>query len=186
MRARTAAVAGCALWVVSMVGCESSRSVVPLLSTIGVPLTPPTLAPLRVVTRSTAVRDPLLVRGSEAAYTDVESALGYAISSASVPWASQHRTGAGSTDGWQLLVELTSADARFDEGRVIFTVTVRATLEARAGNVYLAQTQASCRQGGIAAPDRGGPILYKCMMEIGRDLNGWLEGVDLDAVAAEH
>ena len=27
---------------------------------------------------------------------------------------------------------------------------------ARAGNVYLAQTQASCRQGGIAPPDQGG------------------------------
>jgi hypothetical protein len=187
MRARTA-VAGCALMVVSMVGCESSasRQVVPLLTTIGMPLTPPTLVPLRVVTRSTAVHDPLLMRNSDAAYTDVESALGYAISSASVPWANQHRTAAGSQEGWQLFVELTSADARFDEGRVIFTVTVRATLLARAGNVYIAQTNASCRQGGIAPPDKGGPVLYKCMMEIGRDLNGWLDGVDLDAVAAEH
>jgi hypothetical protein len=186
MRARTAAVAGCALLLVSVVGCEGSRQIVPLLNTIGVPLTPPTLAPLRVVTRSTAVRDPLLMRGSDAAYTDVESALGYAISSASVAWANQHRTHEGSKDGWQLFVEITSADARFDDGRVIFTVAVRATLQARAGNVYLAQTQASCRQGGIAAPDKGGPVLYKCMMEIARDLNGWLDGVDLDAVAPEH
>jgi hypothetical protein len=187
MRARTAAAAaGSALLMVSTAGCESSRQVVPLLSTIGVPLTPPTVVPLRVVTRSTAVHDPLLMRGSDAAYTDVESALGYAISSASVPWANQLRTKTGSQAGWQLFVEITSADARFDEGRVIFTVAVRATLHARAGNVYLAQTQASCRQGGIAAPDKGGPILYKCMMEIGRDLHGWLDGVDLDAVAMDH
>jgi hypothetical protein len=170
----------------SVVGCQGPKQIVPLLSTVGVPLTPPTSAPLRVVTRSTAVRDPLPIRGSDAAYTDVESALGYAVSSASVPWATEHRAHAGSKDGWQLFVEITSADARFDEGRVIFTVAVRATLEARAGNVYLAQTQASCRQGGIAAPDKGGPILYKCMMEIGRDLNGWLDGVDLDPVAMEH
>ncbi len=156
------------------------------MSTIGVPLTPPTVAPLRVVTRSTAVRDPLPMRGSDASYADVESALGVAISSASVPWANQVRASAASSGGWQLFVEITSADARFDEGRVIFTVAVRATLHARAGNVYLAQTQASCRQGGLAAPDQGGPILYKCMMEIGRDLHGWLDGVDLDAVATAH
>jgi hypothetical protein len=172
--------------MMSVVGCESSRQIVPLLSTIGTPLTPPTSAPLRVVTRSTAVHDPLLMRGSDAAYADVESALGYAISSASVPWANQQRANAGIKDGFQLFVEITSADARFDDGRVIFTVAVRATLHARAGNVYLAQTQASCRQGGIAAPDKGGPVLYKCMMEIGRDLYGWLDGVDLDAVATPH
>jgi hypothetical protein len=166
-----------------MVGCESSRHLVPLLDTIGVPLTPPTLVPLRVVTRSTAVQDPLPMRGSDAAYTGIESALGYAIASATVPWASQHRSHASSQDGWQLSVEITNADGSFEDGRVIFSVAVRATLHARAGNVYLAQTLASCRQGAIAPPDKGGPIMYKCMMEIGRDISGWLDGVDLDAVA---
>lgn len=164
-------------------GCEGSRHVVRLLETAGVPLTPATSVPLRVVTRSTAVHDPLPMRGSDATYGDVESALGYAVSSATVPWASQHRSLPASKDGWELFVEVTNADAHYDEGRVVFTVAVRATLRARAGNVYLAQTQASCRQGGIAQPDQGGSIMYKCMMEIGRDLDGWLEGVDLDAVA---
>jgi hypothetical protein len=165
-------------------GCESSRRIVPLLGALGVPLTAPTSAPLRVVTRSTAVHDPLPMRGSDTTYSDVESALGYAIASATVPWANQHRSHPTSRDGWQLFVEVTNADAQYDHGRVIFSVAVRATLRARAGNVYLAQTQASCRQGGIALPDKGGPVMYKCMMEIGRDLDGWLEGVDLDAVAA--
>jgi hypothetical protein len=73
--------------------------------------------------------------------------------------------------------------AVYDDGRVIFWVAVRATLRERAGNVYLAQTQASCRQGGIVAPDKGAPIMYRCMMELGRDLNGWLQGVNLNAVA---
>jgi hypothetical protein len=164
--------------------CDSSHQIVPLLQTTGVPLTPPTAAPLRVVTRSTAVHDPLPMRGSGAVYSDVESALGYAIASATLPWANQHRAHPGARDGWQLFVEVTNADAQFDDGRVIFSVAVRATLRARAGNVYLAQTQASCRQGGVTAPDKGGPIMYKCMMEIGRDLDGWLEGVDLDAVAS--
>lgn len=180
---RTAALA-LALSTLPMIGCESSRQIVRLLDVAGVPLTPPTSVPLRVVTRSTAVHDPLPMRGSDATYADVESALGYAISSATVPWANQHRTHPVSKDGWELFVEITNSDAHYDGGRVIFSVGVRATLRARAGNVYLAQTQASCRQGGIAHPDKGGPIMYKCMMELGRDLDGWLEGVDLDAVAA--
>ena len=177
---RTAALA---IGVLLMSSCESSRQIVPLLETLGVPVTASTSVPLRVVTRSTAVTDPLPMRGSAVTYADVESALGYAIASATVPWASQRRADPSSRDGWQLSVELTSASAQYDGGRVIFSLAVRATLRARAGNVYLAQTQASCRQGGIAPPEGGGPVMYKCMMEIGRDLDGWMEGVDLDAVA---
>ena len=56
-----------------------------------------------------------------------------------------------SKDGWQLFVEVTNADAQYEDGRAIFAVGVRATLRARAGNVYLAQTQAGCRQGASAA-----------------------------------
>jgi hypothetical protein len=50
--------------------------------------------------------------------------------------------------------------------------------------VYLAQSQASCRQGGLVPSTRGAPVMYRCMMEIGHDLAGWLDGVDLDSVAA--
>lgn len=178
---RTAALAVCALLTAS---CESSHQVVRLLDVAGVPLTPPSSVPLRVVTRSTAVHDPLPMRGSDTTYSDVESALGYAVASATVPWANQHRDHPASRDGWQLFVEIINADAEYQGGRVIFSLGVRATLHARAGNVYLAQTQASCRQGGMAPPEESGPVMYKCMMEIGRELDGWLDGVDLDAVAA--
>lgn len=171
------AAAGC-------VGCVGSEKVVPLLSAAGIPLTQPTTVPLRVVTRSTAVHDPLHLRGSAVEYADIEAALGHAVSSATVPWANAHRAQAKDRDGWQLLVEVTNADAEYESGRLIFSLGVRATLRARAGNVYLAQTQASCRQGGIVDADEGAPILYKCMMEVGRDLDGWLEGVDLDAVGS--
>lgn len=163
-------------------GCgSSSLEIVPLLSSAGVPITEPTTVPLRVVTRSTAVDDPLRMRGTGVAYSDIEGALGYAVSSATVPWAERHRAHPTSKDGWQLTVEITTDDAAYDDPRVIFSIAVRATLRARAGNVYLGQTQASCRQGGIAEPGRGAPIMYKCMMEIGRDLAGWLDGVNLDA-----
>ncbi len=168
-------------------GCgHSAPEIVPLLTAAGIPLTQPTTVPLRVVTRSTAVRDPLRLRGSDVVYGDIEAALGHAISSATVPWADAHRTHVTSKDGWQLFVEVTNADAEYDDGRVVFSLAVRATLRARAGNLYLSQTQASCRQGGIVAPNDGAPIMYRCMMEIGRDLAGWLDGVDLDAVAPPH
>jgi hypothetical protein len=166
--------------------CAESTEIVPLLTAAGVPLTDPTTVPLRVVTRSTAVDDPLRMRGSGVAYGDIEAALGHAVASATVPWAEAHRLHPTSKDGWQLNVEITNDDAAYDDHRVIFSVAVRATLRARAGNVYLAQAQASCRQGGIAAPSKGAPIMYRCMMEIGRELAGWLEGVDLDAASTGH
>jgi hypothetical protein len=164
-------------------GCSETTTIVPLLSAAGVPTTEATTVPLEVVTRSTAVRDPLPLRGSGVAYGDIEAGLGHAISSAAVPWAESHRSARTGKKGWQLFVEVTNVDATYEDRRVIFSVGVRATLRARSGNVYLAQTQASCRQGGIAAPDRGAPIIYRCMMEVGHDLAGWLDGVNLDAVA---
>ena len=179
------------LLLLSAAGCGSSggTEIVPLLAAAGIPLTSPATVPLEVVTRSTAVRDPLPLQRTNVVYGDVEAALGHAVSSSTVPWAERHRrnatdaTRAGEKDGWQLFVEITSADADYEGGRVIFSVGVRATLRSRAGNVYLAQTQTSCRQGGIVHPDNGAPIMYRCMMEVGHDLAGWLEGVDLDAVA---
>ncbi|HEY2514442.1 MAG TPA: hypothetical protein VGI39_26440 [Polyangiaceae bacterium] len=176
--------AAAALFLLFAASCGSGASeIVPLLTAAGIPLTLPATVPLEVVTRSTAVRDPLPLRSTGIVYGDVEAALGHAISSSTVPWAASHRKAAGSKDGWQLFVEVINADAQYEAGRVIFSVGVRATLRSRAGNVYLAQTQTSCRQGGIVQPDKGAPIMYRCMMEVGHDLAGWLEGVDLDAVA---
>ena len=174
-----------AILVALMAGCgTSSTELVPLLTAAGIPLTEPTTAPLRVVTRATAVHDPLHMRGADVVYGDVEAALGHAIASATVPWANDHPGHGGTADGWQLSVEVTNASAQYEDARVIFSIGVRATLRARAGNVYLAQTQVSCRQGGIVAPEKGAPIMYRCMMEIGRDLAGWLDGVDLNLAVA--
>jgi hypothetical protein len=162
-------------------GCGDTTTIVPLLSAAGIPRTDATTVPLEVVTRSTAVRDPLPLRGTGVAYADIEAGLGHAISTAAVPWADSHRNHGTATKGWQLFVEVTNVDATYEDRRVVFSVGVRATLRARAGNVYLAQTQASCMQGGIVPPEQGAPIIYRCMMEVGHDLAGWLDGVDLDA-----
>jgi hypothetical protein len=160
----------------SLTACGTER--VALLSTAGIPVTstPAGAVPLEVVTRGTAVADPLPVAGSSVSYGDVEAALGLAISSAGVPWAEAHR--AKRPEGWQLYVELTRAVADESRGRLIVTLDVRATLRARAGNVYIAQTQAHCRQAGLVEAADGGPVVYACMSRVGRDLTAWLAAVE--------
>jgi hypothetical protein len=166
----------------AVASCGGTGQVVPLLETSGAPVSQSVTVPLEIVTRSTAVPDPLPMRGSDVSYADVEAALGHAVATATVPWADRHREHAGA-NGWQLSVEMTSADAEYDGARAVFTLGVRATLRARDGNVYLAQTQAACRQGGVVPPAQGASVMYRCMNEVGHQLASWLDGVDLDAVA---
>ncbi len=96
-------------------GCGDLTTHIPLLSAAGVPvtLTAGPEIPLEVVTRSTGVRDPLPVDGASVSFGDVETSLGHAISTAAVPWAQAHR--AQRPEGWQLTVELTQADATYQE-----------------------------------------------------------------------
>src|SRR5262245_17519901 len=79
------------LLVCALVGCSGGGAhahVVPLLSAAGMPhiTPPPPDTPLEVITKSTAVREPLPVRGSSFAYADVEATLGHAVASSTVPW----------------------------------------------------------------------------------------------------
>ena len=159
-------------------GVVSAPRTVHLLATTGIPFTetPLDATPLEVVTRSTGVRDPLPVTNVDVAYGDMEAALGFAVSSATVPWASAHRP--QRPEGWQLFVEVTQADAEYREGRLVVSLGVRATRRTRRGHFYLAQTQAACRQGGVIDADRGGAVVYACMTRIGRDLADWLGGIE--------
>src|SRR5581483_6837371 len=157
-------------------GCGASM--IPLLEQSGVPVTvtPAHNVPLEVVTRkNTTVNDPLPVRGSLVAFGDVETALGFAVSSATVPWAEQHM--AQRPEGWQLAVELISADAWSHGREVTVTLNVRATLRTRTGNRYLAQTQAHCSRSAAVAPRDASPVVFDCMTRVGRELGGWLGGV---------
>lgn len=191
---RTPRVAALVLFAVAALaasGCGASAPrIVPLLRTSGAPITPtPSNAtPLEVVSRGTAVPDPLPVRGSDIVYGDVEGALGIAVSSATGPWAEAHRTYPVATHGgWTVLVEVIGADAELESGgRVVVGLDVRATLRTRNGNIYLGQTQLGCHEGGLRSADEGAPVIYRCMMRIGRDLAGWLGGgVRLDPPAPE-
>jgi hypothetical protein len=163
-------------------GCGSSTpQLVPLLR--NAPVTPNVDAPLEVVSRATAIPDPLPVRNSRYVFGDVEAALGTAVSTAVAPWAAAHRdTIVGRNGGWTVLVEVTGADAELEPGgRVVVDLDVRATLRTRNGNTYLGQTQLNCRSGGLRTAEEGAPVVYRCMMRIGRDLAGWLGGgVPLD------
>ena len=161
----------------ALAGCGTA-TVVPLVSTAGAPytLTPRPDVPLEVVTRGTGVRDPLPVEGGGTSYGEVETALGHAVASATVPWA-EARQAAHGGHGWQLLVELTQADARYSAQRLVVTMTVRATLRTRGDHHFLAQTQARCSTGAMSEPRDGAPVLYGCMSSVGRDLAAWLGGV---------
>ena len=160
----------------------------PLVRAGGAPIgsLPSSAAPLEVVSRSTAVPDPLVVRGSGIAYADLGTALGIAVSTATSPWASNHRDHpVAQKGGWTVMVEVTGAEASVEaEGRVVVGLDVRATLRARSGNVYLGQTQLGCREGGLVSAEQGAPVVYRCLTRVARDLAGWLEGgVSLDPPA---
>ena len=164
----------------AVVACGSPPRIVPLIRTAGPPIAqnPSNSTPLEVASRSTAIADPLPVRGSNVVYGDIESALGVAVSTATAPWAEAHRDHpVAKHGGWTVLVEVTGADAELESGgRVVVGLDVRATLRTRNGNVYLGQTQLGCREGGLRSADEGAPVIYRCMMRIGRDLAGWLGG----------
>ncbi len=135
---------------------------------------PPHEVPLEVITRS-AISLPLPVEHSRTRVADVELSLGHAVASAAVPWADAHR--GLRPDGWQLVVELAKAHAAVDDGLVDVALNVRATLRTRAGHVYLAQTQAHCHERAATSLESAAPLFYHCMLTVGHELAGWLEGV---------
>jgi hypothetical protein len=174
---RTRAVLLAVVAILASVGC-GGRQIVPLLGSAGVPVTatPTTAVPLEVVTRSTLVRDPLPVVGTPVVYGDFEAALGHAVSSAAVPWADRNR---GRRDGgWQLFVEVVEAEAQHDGSRFLVSIGVRATLRARIGGEHIGQTETACQDGGLVPAEKGAPVLYACMMRIGRDLTSWLAAAE--------
>jgi hypothetical protein len=169
------------LFALSMTGCagENATTTVPLLSAAGIPITPTPSGDisLEVVTRSTAVRDPLPVTGSQFAYADLESTLGHAVTTATVPWADAHRD--ARPGGLELVVDVSEASVDFTGGRLSVTIGVRATLLTRRDHDYIAQTQTSCHDAGLTDPSHGAAVVYRCMTRLGRDLTSWLGSAPL-------
>ncbi|MBI5531304.1 MAG: hypothetical protein HY898_01215 [Deltaproteobacteria bacterium] len=175
---RTTLIGAFGLTLATTPACAHRMKTIALLQEAGAPwtVTPRPEIPLEVVTRSTAIPDPLPVEGAPVSYADVEHSLAHAVGSATVPWAEAHRH--QRPEGWQLFVELVQADAEFSDQRLKITMSVRATLRTRYGNVYLAQTHAHCQQAGLVEPERGASVIYSCMARMSRDLAGWLGGVE--------
>ena len=165
------------LFAASIVGCAGEEPV-SLVRSAGLPSTlvlSPSL-PLEVVTRSTAVKDPLPIKGTDVTYTDLEVALGASVSTAAAPWAQDHKD--ARPGGWQLAVELIQAEATENDGRLVVTLSVRATLRGRNDRSYLGQTQATCREADLTPAAHGQHVVYGCMAHLGRDLASWLTATE--------
>ncbi len=145
-------------------------------SKVPVTLTPHESVPLEVITRkSGSVPDPLPVANAHIAFGDVETALGHAVASATVPWAEKHAV--ARPEGWQLVVDLVEANARRRGEEVEVGLLVRATLRTRSDHRYLGQTQAHCKRSAAVEPSGAAPVVFDCMARVGRELAGWLGSV---------
>ena len=118
----SATIFGLLLVLSSGCGAGGPTRTVPLLAAAGIPytMTPSGEVPLEVVTKSTAIPDPLPIAGTRVYYSDLEPALRHVVSSATVPWADAHRK----PEGWSLLVELTQAHAEWKNGRLMIALNV--------------------------------------------------------------
>jgi hypothetical protein len=119
-----------------------------------------------VIARSAGVKDPLPVGGAGVSYANLEPALAKAVLRNVRP---RHAS--------TLTVELISADADYSRSRVAVSIVARATLRAREGNEFIAQTQVICRDSSVVAAEQGAPVVWSCMTRLGRDIAGWLDGV---------
>jgi hypothetical protein len=119
-----------------------------------------------VVARTAGIKDPLPVTGASVEYADLERALGAAVVRAVRP-RHEHT----------LTVELIAATADYAQTRLRISLVARATLRSHEGNAFIAQTQAICRDAALVSPDAGGAVVWACMVRLGRDLGGWLDGL---------
>lgn len=104
--------------------------------------------------------------GSSVVYGNLERALGQAVMRAVRP---RHDA--------TMSVELVAAEADYAHTRLSVSLVARATLRSREGNAFVAQTQVVCRDAALVVPELGASVVWSCMVRLGRDLGGWLEGI---------
>jgi hypothetical protein len=159
--------------LVASCGGERVISVLPARTATEAEASPP----LRVAVDTTSAQLPLAVSGASIAYGDVDQALTCAVERALEPTlrelARRHAQQLG------LSVELLEARAASTHDGLIVRLAVRATLRENAGNVYLAQTHAHANASAAVPAERGAQVVLDCTDSIGRQLSGWLAGMDL-------
>jgi len=120
---------------------------------------------------------PLEVSGANVAFGDVDRAVVGSVEratrSVAEDLARRHAR------PLEMTVELVSAHAEYERGRLLVRLAVRATLRERAGNVYLAQTHARGASSAVIAAERGGKVILETTDALGEQLSGWLAGMDL-------
>jgi hypothetical protein len=132
---------------------------------------------LEVLIRS-SVADPIPLRGSRIAYSQLGLALSQEVAAAAQPWVMRNRERAPATEGWQLLLALTDADASYHHGRARVSIALRATLRTRVGNQHLGQTQTYCQQTAELAETAASAVFTACLHELRTELSRWLGGVN--------
>ena len=169
---------------VLLAGCAAPH-IVPLMAGAEATVPPAAaVAPLEVTVRATGIADPLPVRGTSTAFSNIEAALRHAIFIEAAPWggtpsSARPRSGAGREEaGRRLLVEIAEAQATHPQGQTRLTMLVRATLRAGRDQRFIAQTQAHCVEAGGQPAEDAAPVFTACMKQIGGDLAGWLGRVD--------
>jgi hypothetical protein len=132
---------------------------------------------LEILIRS-SLADPVRLRGSRVAYSQLGLALTREISVAAQPWVARNRERGQKSDGWQLLLMLTEADASYRHGRARVSIALRATLRTRVGNQHLAQTQTYCQQTAEVAETGASTVFEACLHDLRTELLRWLSGVN--------
>jgi hypothetical protein len=155
------------------VACGCATQTIPLRS-LREP--PPVSQALEVVASTAGAPDPLPVQGARLAYSGVALAAGRLVSAAAGPWAARHA--AERPQGWQLRLELVSAEAEARNGRLTVEIEARVTMRATAGELHLGQTRGYCKETDDLAGGDGSSVVYRCLDRLSRDVAGWLEGLN--------
>lgn len=154
-------------------GCAPT-AIVPISPTL---VSEPAPAGLELLFRS-SLADPIRLRGSQVAYSRLHQALTQEIAGAAQPWVERHRERGQNSDGWQLLLRLTEAEATYHQGQATVTLALQATLRTRVGNQHLAQTQTHCQQSAVVTDTAASPVFAACLRDLRTELSRWLNGIN--------
>jgi hypothetical protein len=136
---------------------------------------PPPLT-IEIQIDTTSARLPLVVAGSDVAFTDVDRALDESVAQAmSEPPGALAMQRAHQL---RLLVELVETRAERAGERLVVHMLARATLREASGNAYVAQTQVLSSASGSVDGDRGAKVVRDCTDDLGSKLSGWIAGID--------
>jgi hypothetical protein len=165
-------------WLAALILAAASPACIQII-----PLEPNRAAPpaaagtpaLEVIATLAGGADPLPVRNARLVYSGVIEATQRYVAAAAAPWAARHAH--ARPGGWQMTVEIVRSGAEAGAGALTVELETRVTLRGTVGHLHLGQTNGYCKVSDPLAGD-GAPVVYDCLERMGRDLAGWLEGIE--------